>query len=224
MKAFIFDFDGLIVDTEVAEFESWREVYAEHGTELTLDVWADVVGSSQDYFDPIAHMEGLIGRRVDRDRVVARRRKRTLQLIDDMPILPGIETYLDEAKARGMLLGVASNSSHDWVEGHLANKGLLDRFDVIRCAEDVEKPKPAPDLYVSALSALGVGPEEAVAFEDSPHGARAAVAAGIFCVAIPSTLTKHLDFSFASLRIDSLADLPVDELLRLAEGAERRSV
>lgn len=224
MKAFIFDFDGLIVDTEIAEYEAWREVYAEHGTELTLDVWEDVVGSAQGYFDPIAHLEGRIGRSVDRDAVQTRRRQRTLEIIDGLPVLPGILNYLEEAKERGMRLAVASNSSHDWVEGHLARKGLLDRFDVICCAEDVEHAKPAPDLYLAALKALRVSADEAIAFEDSPHGARAAIAAGIFCVAIPSTLTKHLDFSFASLKVDSLADLPADDLLRLVRGTERRTV
>jgi len=221
MKALIFDFDGLIVDTEVAEFEAWREVYAGHGAELTLEVWADVVGSAQGYFDPVAYLEGLIGRPVDRAKVQAQRRRRTMEIIEELPILPGVLEYLDEARDRGLLLGVASNSSHEWVEGHLARKGLLDRFDVIRCAEDVEKAKPAPDLYLSALSALDARPDEAIAFEDSPHGARAAVAAGIYCVAVPSTLTKHLDFSFADLKLNSLADLPLADLIRLAKDAER---
>ena len=152
MKALIFDFDGLIVDTEVAEFEAWREVYAGHGAELTLEVWADVVGSAQGYFDPVAYLEGLIGRPVDRAKVQAQRRRRTMEIIEELPILPGVLEYLDEARDRGLLLGVASNSSHEWVEGHLARKGLLDRFDVIRCAEDVEKAKPAR-IYICRRSA-----------------------------------------------------------------------
>lgn len=216
MKAFIFDFDGLIIDTEVAEFDSWKEMYAEHGAELTLDVWADVVGSALGYFDPFAHLEELIGKPVDRGRIGAERRRRTMQRIAQMPILPGIEHYIAEAKRRNLALGVASNSSHEWVEGHLGHIGLLHHFDVIRCRDDVENPKPAPDLYQATLAALGVAPHEAIAFEDSPHGVRAAVGAGIFCVAIPSTLTKHLDFSHANLKVDSLADLAVENLVELA--------
>lgn len=221
MKAFIFDFDGLIVDTEVAEFDAWREIYAEHGAELTLDVWSDVVGSPQGFFDPFAHLESLIGRPVWREEVGPRRRARTMELIEQKPILPGIETYLRAAEDRGMLLGVASNSSHEWVEGHLQRKGLLERFHVIRCAEDVEHPKPAPDLYQAVLNAFDLAPTEAVAFEDSPHGVRAARAAGLYCVAIPSALTKGLDFSNASIRVDSLADLPVARLIELVSGGHR---
>lgn len=215
MKALIFDFDGLIVDTEVAEFKAWQEVYAEHGAELALEVWADVVGAGAGYFDPIAHLERMIGRSVDRTNVAAWRRRRTLEIIDDLPILPGVEHYLAEAKRRRMRLGVASNSSCEWVEGHLERLGLLHHFDVVRCADHVENPKPAPDLYLSALRALDVAPREAVAFEDSPHGVRAARAAGIYCVAIPSTLTRGLDFSDANLRVDSLDELAVERLLEL---------
>lgn len=217
MKAFIFDFDGLIIDTEIAEFETWREVYAEQGATLTFEVWGDVVGSAQDYFDPYAHLEELLGRPVDRETLGADRRRRTLERIATMPILPGIETYLAEGKKRGMHLGVASNSSTDWVVGHLERIGLLDQFDCIRCSDQVERPKPAPDLYQAVLDAFGISADEAVAFEDSPHGVRAAQAAGIFTVAIPNPLTVRLDLSHADQRVDSLADLPVDSLFELVK-------
>lgn len=221
MKAFVFDFDGLIIDTEVAEFEAWREVYARHGAELTLDVWADVVGSAQGYFDPVAHLERLTGRPVDRAAAVSYRRRRTLEIIEGLPLLPGVAEYIAEAQRRGIKLGVASNSSSEWVTGHLRRLGLLDAFACIRCADHVARGKPAPDLYLAAVACLGVAPDEAVAFEDSPHGVRAARAAGLFCVAVPSTLTRGLDFSAANLKVASLAELPVTALLAAARAARQ---
>lgn len=216
MKAFIFDFDGLIVDTEIAEFETWKEVYAEQGATLEFNVWTDVVGSAQGYFDPYAHLEGLLGRSIDRKTLGDDRRRCTLERIATMPILPGVEAYIAEGKRRGMRLGVASNSTTDWVVGHLARIGLVDRFDCIRCSNQVKNPKPAPDLYQAVLDEFGIEASEAIAFEDSPHGVHAARTAGIFTVAIPNPLTKGLDFSHASLRIDSLADVSPEQLLTLA--------
>lgn len=221
MKAFIFDFDGLIIDTELAEFETWREIYAEHGATLTFEVWGDVIGAPANSFDPVAYLEQLTGKSLGHLNLREERRRRTMERIAKLPLLPGVETYLSEGKRRGFLLGVASNSSLEWVAGHLERAGILDLFDVLRTADHVERPKPAPDLYQAVLDAFGIGPDEAVAFEDSPHGVKAAQAAGIYCVAVPNTLTRRLDLSHADLLVPSLADLPVDDLLHRVQDRRR---
>ena len=91
-------------------------------------------------------------------------------------------------------------------------------FDAIKTSADVERVKPDPALYLAALDALGLDATEAIALEDSPNGIAAAKAAGLFCVAIPNAMTHDLDVSAADLRLASLADLPLAELLHIVEN------
>ena len=142
-----------------------------------------------------------------------RNAKERFESIDAQAILPGVREYVDEARRLGLRLGVASSSSRRWVEGHLQRLGLRDRFDVIRCADDVPRVKPDPALYRAVLDATGVRPEDAMALEDSPNGVLAAKRAGLTCVAVPNALTARLDLSHADLSLTSLADLPLAELL-----------
>ena len=167
-------------------------------------------------------MERQLGRAVDRVLIRGQHKQRSLALIQAERVRPGVEAYLNAAIGRGMKLAVASTSSCDWVTGNLERLGLLDRFDAIRGGDDVEHVKPAPDLYLAALDALGLAADEAVAFEDSPNGVWAAQRAGIFTVAVPNALTALLNLDHADLRIVSLADLPLGDLLN--EVARRRSV
>ena len=129
------------------------------------------------------------------------------------PMLPGIVENVDAAKSLGLLLGVASSSTRDWVSGHLERLGILDRFDCMRCRDDVANAKPAPDLYVAVLECLGVAAVEAFAIEDSPNGVLAAKRAGLRCVAIPNPITARLDLSQADIVLDSLAEVTLPDLL-----------
>src|SRR5260370_18533344 len=128
-------------------------------------------------------------------------------------VLPGVVQRLDEARELGMKLGVASSSTGDWVRGHLVRLGILDRFDCLRCRDDVEHAKPEPDLYVAVLHCLGVTPAEAIAIEDSPNGVTAANRPGMRCVAIPTTITARPTLSQAPLLLTSLAHFPVVDRL-----------
>ena len=120
---------------------------------------------------------------------------------------------LEAARGMSLKLAVASSSPHRWVDGHLARLGLTHFFDVLKCADDVARTKPEPELYLAALAALEITPQEAIAFEDSPHGVTAACRAGIFVVAVPNRVTAHLKIVGESLRLVSLADLDLGELL-----------
>jgi HAD superfamily hydrolase (TIGR01509 family) len=124
--------------------------------------------------------------------------------INAQPPRPGIVALLDDARACGLKIGVASSSKHAWVDGHLARLGLSDRFDAITCADDVARAKPFPDLYVKACERLNVDVKEAVAIEDSPNGIAAARAAGVFVTTYPNTLTRYLDVSAADHRVETL--------------------
>jgi len=213
IQALIFDFDGLILDTEVPDYESWQEVYREHGCDLPFARWAECIGTADILFDPYDELEAQSGRSIDRAAIRAKRRARYLEMIAAQPLLPGVEDYLADAKRLGLKLGVASSATSDWVHGHLTQRGLIEQFDCIRCADNVRRTKPDPELYLAALYALGLRAEQAVALEDSPNGIRAAVRAGLFCVAVPNALTRHLPLDEAHLRLASLAEMPLERLL-----------
>jgi HAD superfamily hydrolase (TIGR01509 family) len=176
-----------------------------------MDTWGDVIGRGAEYFDPYQSLVERLGRDLDRESVLNRRRARHQELIAELEVLPGIRDAIAEAEMLGLSLGVASSSSRRWVTGHLERLGLAG-FACVRCRDDVEHSKPAPDLYLSVCECLGVKPSEAIALEDSANGIAAAKAAGLRCVAIPNLMTAGLDLSGADLRLDSLAGVSVAEL------------
>lgn len=209
----MFDFDGLILDTEEPVYRSWLEVYQAHGQELPFERWIQIVGSTTTGFHPQNHLEERLGRPLPKE-VLDRRIGRRTEMILAQKLLPGVVLRLDEARAAGIKLGVASSSTSDWVRGHLARLGILEKFDCIRCRDDVARAKPEPDLYVAVLECLGVSASEAIAIEDSPNGITAAKRAGMRCVAIPNSITEGLDLSRADLVLPSLADVTLDQLLK----------
>ena len=138
---------------------------------------------------------------------------RSSVLINDQSILPGVEEYLSVAKQLNLRLGVASSSSEEWVLGHLERLGILRAFDSVKCSDHVKRTKPNPEVYQVLLDSLGLLPEETLAFEDSPNGILAAKRAGIFCVAVPNTLTRKLWLDGADLELSSLKSLRLADLL-----------
>jgi HAD superfamily hydrolase (TIGR01509 family) len=212
IRSLIFDFDGLILDTEVPDLQSWQEIYLEYGCTLPMSVWAVCIGSS-DLFHPYEYLESQLGRSVDREAIRAKKRRRETKLIEAQPVLPGVKEYITDAKRLGLKLGVASSSSRSWVIGHLSRLGLLSHFDCIKCADDVERTKPDPALYISVLDELGLQADQAIALEDSPNGILAAKRAGLFCVAVPNPVTRQLSLQQADLQLTSLAELPLERLL-----------
>jgi len=216
IRALVFDFDGLILDTEEPVYRSWLEVYQAHGEELPFERWVQIVGSTTTGFHPQHHLEERLGRPLPQE-VLDRRIGRRTEMILAQELLPGVVSHLDAARELGWQLGVASSSTADWVRGHLARLGILDRFDCLRCRDDVVHVKPEPDLYIAVLECLGVEPQEAIAIEDSPNGVMAAKRAGMLCVAIPNTITARLDLTLADLMLTSLAEVSLTELVRRLE-------
>jgi HAD superfamily hydrolase (TIGR01509 family) len=213
IRGLIFDFDGLILDTELPGVQCWQEIYHEYGCTFPASSYVESIGTLPRTFNVYDHLEAQTGRPIDRDALQQRRLRRSIEIILRQPVLPGIEDYLGEAKRRGLKLGVASSSSRDWVAGHLERLALLPLFDHLSCGDMVAMTKPHPELYQTALASLQIDPHEAIAFEDSPHGVTAAKAAGIFCVAVPNLVTKQLAFAHADLRLSSLAEVTFDELV-----------
>jgi len=219
IRGLLFDFDGLLVDTETPSRLAYEELYRDHGHELPLDKWATLVGTIGAEFDPDAHLEELVGQPLDRDRIAQRLRARERELSDLEDLRPGIEDYLAEAERLGLKTAIVSSSTREWIERHLQRLDRAQSWDAIVAADgDVTRAKPQPTLYLDALDALGLKPSEGIAFEDSLNGIRAAKGAGIFCVAVPNPITETFALDEADLLLGSLEELPLDELLARVDG------
>lgn len=214
IRGLIFDFDGLILDTEGPIYQSWLELFQDHGAELRFDVWASIIGTSNiEHFDPFQLLEETVGQSLDHETLAPLRYTRELELCHAQPILPGVIGKIERAKKLGLKLGVASSSNRDWVAGHLSRLGLACYFDVVHTSDDVKRTKPDPSLFLLTLASLDLQPGEAIVFEDSPNGVTAAKRAGIFAVAVPNDLTRRLSLEHADLKLHSLAELSLDEII-----------
>ena len=216
IKALIFDFDGLILDTETPEYQVWQAIYREHGFELPREEWGKIIGGyGLSSFDAAEHLALLTQGRLDSVSLRERHRSESAALTLSQKVLPGVMDYIHEAKRLGLKLAIASSSHHAWVERHAGRLGILSYFDKVICADDVAagRTKPNPDLFLLALEQLKVRKNEAIVFEDSPNGVKAARAAGIFVVAVPNQVTSLLFIENANLTLTSLTDLPLSELL-----------
>ena len=220
IRALVFDFDGLIVDTETPLIEAYGDVHAAHGKPFDRAEFIHNVGHIDFTFNPWR----AFGPDIDETGLEAERhlhnRRRTLA----QPLLPGIVAILDAARAAKLSLAIASNSSHEHVEGHLKRLGLHAHFEFFACRGDTPSPKPEPDLYKLVLNRFGLRGHEAVAFEDSRPGSLAAKRANLWTVAVPNSSTAHHDFSHADLRVASLAEVTLEKLAeRFSEVAARKT-
>jgi len=220
LKALIFDFDGLILDTETPDLHAWQEVYTQHGQVISLQTWGQIVGGTgSSVFNPASHLEDLLGHPIDIPAIKQLARQLSDAAILQQPILPGAIDLLETAKNKPYRLAIASSSPHDWVDNHLKRLGLFDYFEAILCGDDVVRTKPDPGLYLAALRALNVQAGEAVVFEDSPNGILAANRAGIFSVAVPNPLTAQLGVDHARLVLGSLEDVSLVDLENYLTGS-----
>jgi HAD superfamily hydrolase (TIGR01509 family) len=210
----IFDFDGLILDTETPEFTAWQEAYEALGVTLEMRIWSQSIGTMDSEWDPWQHLEELVGGPVDRESIRVARNARHHALIDLEEARPGVEAWLDQARDLGLAVAVASSSARPWVTTYLSRLGLLDRFAVIATGDRVPRTKPDPAVYRLALTELGVAATEAIAVEDSVNGVQAAKAAGLITVAVPNAMTADLDFTRADLVLGSLTEMTIPEVVR----------
>lgn len=218
LDALVFDFDGLIVDTENPGFISWEEIYQEFGAALRIDDWRHATGYVGG-FDPAIHLERILGRRLDWSQLMPKREARNWELTVQATVLPGIESLFHAARERRLRIGVASNSGTGWVEGGLHRLGLREYVDAVVTRDMVVDPKPAPDIYLKTVQTLKVEPGNAVALEDSEPGCRAAKNAGLKAVAIPNRFSERQDLTIADLIVKSAAELNLDRLSALVTGA-----
>jgi len=217
LQGILLDFDGLILDTETAVFQAWQELYRSWGEQLEFGEWITLVGKSDQEIDPMDRLEAVVGPGFNRDQARRQVAAREMELIEGRDPLPGVLDLLDAARLRGLPLAVASSSTRDWVLTHLTRLGLLDRFAAVSCSDDVPRAKPDPALYRLSLEKLGLTPEKAVVFEDSPPGVLAAKRAGLYCVAVPNGITRRMEFhdngGGPDWVLNSLEEFPLEYIL-----------
>lgn len=213
--AVIFDFDGTIVDTETPVYESWRRTFVAAGVDpISLEVWLEHIGKADNtVFDVRAELCERLDVKTVPAHLEAHRRQMRDEMLEAEPVRDGVVQWIEAAQSSGVLLAIASSSPTSWVLPHLERLGLRDFFPVLSCADPGIPGKPDPAVYVSACEQLAVSAAHSIAIEDSPHGVTAALGAGLRCLAAPGPITRSADFSLASLRVDSLAEVdPTDWL------------
>jgi len=211
-KAIIFDFDGLLLDTESLWFDCYKEVLAEYKVDLPLSVFSQIIGTHNGLFTEYM-MEQLNDEKLIKavDEKAGKLHKEKVATIE---LREGVREFFAEAKEIGLKIGLATSSSRSWVIPFLTKFSLVDYFDVIKTSDDVKKIKPDPELYLEALKGLDVQPHEAIVFEDSLNGATAANRAGIPCVIVPNPVTKDLDFKEYAMKLDSMGGHSLQEIIK----------
>ena len=216
IKSLIFDFDGLILDTETPEIDVWKTIYAEYGFEFPFDRYIQTVGGwGVATFDAADYLHQLAHDSLDVAAIRFRHQNESARRFLEQPVRDGVQEYLTDARQLNLRLAIASSSKHSWVEPHLTRLGLIPYFDKIICGDDVPpgRTKPYPDVFIRALDELNIKAGEAIVFEDSPHGVNAAHAAGIYVVAVPNPTTSLMRMEGADLTLKSLSSLSLEDLL-----------
>jgi HAD superfamily hydrolase (TIGR01509 family) len=204
--AVLFDFDGVLVDTEWAIYQSWRRVFEEHAHDLPLGIYTRCIGSDFQSWSPKTHLEELTGLAFDWHDLDARRQQEIMAELNGAGPMHGVCEMLAKLPALGLAAAVVSSSSHHWVDGWLEKLGLHCHFATTVCRGDAPRIKPAPDLFLEAARRLNLAPRDCLVIEDSVNGLRAAKEAGMRVWAVPNRVTDCLDFSGADRVFRSLAE------------------
>jgi HAD superfamily hydrolase (TIGR01509 family) len=217
--AVIFDFDGIVLDSETPEFESHRRIYERCGVTLTVDEWCGVIGTWSEGHDErwfrrlCAQSSGAPGR----EAYFAERRRIFEAIVPAAP-MRGVRELLVQLRDARIRAAIASSAPARWVVGAVARLGIRPLFEAVVTGDEVAQRKPAPDVYLEAARRLGVDPARSVAIEDSAPGIAAACAAGMKVIAIPHWLTEGHDLSAAHLTVAHAGELTMERLTSLCAG------
>jgi putative hydrolase of the HAD superfamily len=215
IKAVIFDFDGLIIDTETAWYDAYRETLSLYKLELPLELYVKTIGSDDTVL--FEYLKEQLGESCNLEEIEAKAKNIHQVKMKTPQACKGVKEYLEEAKKLRYKIALASSSTKEWVTDYLNKLGLLHYFDLIISRDDVDKIKPAPDLYLKAIEVLNINSTDAVAFEDSLNGLQAALSAGLKCVIVPNPVTEDLAFKNHHLRIKSMAEKTLTDVIKLIE-------
>jgi len=203
-KAVLFDFDGIIIDSEWPIYESWMRVFEAEGHSLGVEMYVKCIGSDFDTWSPEKYLEDLTGKEFNWQEVNARRQVELEADLVGVEPLAGVVSLFEKLKMEGKKIAVVSSSTHKWVDAWLEKLDLIKYCDHVVCRGDAPQIKPAPDLYAEAVKRFGLEPDACLVIEDSLNGMLAGNAAGCRTLVVPSRLTSCLDFSSADVVIGSL--------------------
>lgn len=206
-RGIIFDFDGVLVDTEWAIYQSWVHLYAREGQEISIETYSPCLGAGYSHWDPAAHLEKLTGKQYDWAVEIPARQAMLEADLERMGLMDGAAELFDWCEEQGIILTVASSSSRRWVQGWLEKLGIYNRFAGVFTRTDGYPVKPAPALFEAARLCMGLEHADCLIIEDSENGTVAAWNASIPCAAIPNRMTESSDFSRAAYRFSSLHEL-----------------
>lgn len=206
-KAVLFDFDGVILDTEWPIYQTYVDLFAEEGQEIPIATYVQCIGSNFDTWSPEKYLESLTGKQYDWASINPMRQKKILEALRKPVALPGVHALFEQLKCADTPIAVVSSSSHSWVDGWLDKLNLAHYCRTTVCRGDAPRIKPAPDLYLEAARQLNIAPHDCLVIEDSMNGILSAREAGCQSIAVPSRLTSVLDFSIADRVIHSLTEL-----------------
>lgn len=218
IKGIIFDFDGLIFDTETPQYEVLQEIFLQHSGNLPLKRWQEEIGTHSG-FSPFDFLEQQIGKELNHDVLNKEFEHKYHHKLKSTRARDGVVDFLKAAKNLQLKVGLASSSSYEWVARHLRNLDLYNYFECIKTRDDVKRVKPDPELYLKAAACLGLDYKECLVFEDSANGAIAAKKACMSCVIVPNEITKDLEFCQVEHRIDSMGHTTLEEIISIVNNA-----
>lgn len=212
-KGFVFDLDGVITDTAKYHYIAWKELASEIGIEIDLKFNEQLKGISR--MDSLERILTLSNKNdayteVEKEALATKKNTHYVQLLQSLTpddLLPGVKTFLDEAKAKNIPCAIASASKN--APFILDKLGVMQDFDTIVDPATLKKGKPDPEIFIQAALALGIEPAEAVGFEDAQAGIDGIKAAGMYAVGVYSGEELH----GADVIVEKLTDLNIDELL-----------
>jgi len=212
IKGIIFDFDGLILDTESVEVNIWETIFQQYGLVFPLDRYLQYIGHTTDNQFVLEFMaeKGLSSEQIKAADEIHQRLLNSPGIFHEPR--EGVRDFIQSAKNHAFKLGIASNSSHDWVYNHLRHLKLMHYFDTIGTRDEVSHSKPHPEIYHFVLKKLALQPEEVIAFEDSPNGIQAAKNANIYCIAVPNPITAKMEIKHADMIFHSFAEINLQEI------------
>jgi HAD superfamily hydrolase (TIGR01509 family) len=217
IQGIIFDFDGLICDTESTELHAWEKLYADYGVPFPFEEYQKTIGAVHNDETPLWLLKESAGEHF----ILAEAREKLHEYHKEYneiePMRPGVLDYLKDAENMGLKIGLASSSPLSWVGFHLDRLGIREYFDCIRTFDDVHQTKPDPQLFLLTLECLSLTASKTIALEDSINGVLAAKSAGLITIAVPNAVTRRFTFENADLTISSLEEMPLDELIALFE-------
>lgn len=204
----IFDMDGVLINTEAMCYQVWKDLFAQLGVEINMDIYKCCIGSSDDVLmESVWQHCGKDFR--GRTDLMEFFETRKLQEIAEhgVPPIPGAAETLRALQARGYRMAVASASPPSHIRLCLEKVGLLPYFGVLFSGEEVERTKPAPDVFLAAAAAMGAAPKDCTVVEDSRNGTLAAQAAGMRCIGFVNPDSGDQDLSAADVLIYRFAEL-----------------